>query len=402
MGNTMQNNIELSGSNFEIGEQLGRYWGDYFQDQNSNIKIIKDYPKWITQKPEYNQGLFDNTKKYFPEIMEEINGMAQGINNSNLKLKRKVTLKDVFVRCLWEEKRSCTSAVYKKNDGYLLCHNLEDELPVAGSPDGIYPLLLSKVNLINGKQQHSFISISYPFSLLGVVGVNQNFAYQGNAIGDKGKTTTKTWHKRIPAMIFQRKLLEMTSVEGIEFFLQKYHITTPGHFYIVFHDNAYSLEVRPTKIERPLAHQYKLNLRKSSFHIHTNYFRNKNTIDKNWLFPKEKSDEKIFDWRFEKLKEFSNKYFQKEPDEQKIRKFFVSLARVNYKYTSASLFLNVSKNKKICSGVFYFGDKEQEIKIELGCKDKSFCEHCTFLPGTSFQSPGSIISKLIKKPLEKL
>jgi len=36
-------------------------------------------------------------------------------------------------------------------------------------------------------------------------------------------------------------------------------------------------------------------------------------------------------------------------------------------------------------------------KICDACKDKSACEHCTFLPGTSFQNPESIISTLTKK-----
>ena len=362
---TMRNFIELSGSNFEIGEQLGRYWGNYFQEQKSNHDIIEAYPKWITpQKPEYNQGLFDNTKK-FPDIMEEIEGMAEGINNSKLKLQRKVTIKDVFVQCLWEEKRSCTSAVFKKNDGYLLCHNIEDDPPVKGFPDGIYPLFLSKVNLKNAEKQRSFISISYPFSLLGTCGINKFLAYQGNTIGDKGKTTTKSWHKRIPSQVFQRKLLEMTSQEDIEEFLRKHYMTIPGHNYIVFHDKAYSLEIRPTTIREKPEQQYKLIPREDDFHIHTNYFRYQDyRVDNNWLYPHEKMNESISDWRFDKLNEFTEKYSNKDTEDQEIMEFFTSLAKVNYKYTSASLFFDISGKKKICSGSFYF-DATQNFRIHL-------------------------------------
>jgi hypothetical protein len=41
-------------------------------------------------------------------------------------------------------------------------------------------------------------------------------------------------------------------------------------------------------------------------------------------------------------------------------------------------------------------------KICDACKDKSFCENCTFSPGRSFQSSESILSTLTKKTLEKL
>jgi hypothetical protein len=289
--------------------------------------------------------------------------MAEGINKSSLKI-REITPYKIFVQCLWEEKRSCTSAIFKKDKRYLLCHNLEEEPPPGGN-NGILPLCLLKVNLKSDGKKHSFISISCPFSLLGACGINNYLAYQGNTIGDKGKTTTQSWHKRIPSSVFQRKLLEMTSKEEIEEFLNKYYITIPGHNYIVFHDKAYSLEIRPTTIREKPEQQYKLIPREDDFHIHTNYFRYQDyRVDNNWLYPHEKMNESISDWRFDKLNEFTEKYSNKDTEDQEIMEFFTSLAKVNYKYTSASLFFDIAGKKKICSGSFYF-DATQNFRIHL-------------------------------------
>lgn len=363
----MRNFVEISGNNYEVGKLIGQWWGDYFEEQinKNNQGINKSYLSWLIEDmSDYYKELYDNTERNFPDLIEEIEGMAKGINNSKLQLKKKVTPKQVFVRSLWEGKRSCTSAIFRKKNGYLLCHNLEDDSP-PGCADGIFPLCFSKVKLHSNNYERSFISISYPFSLLGTVGINQYLAYQGNTIGDKGKTTTQSWHKRIPSSVFQRKLLEMTSKEEIEEFLNKYYITIPGHNYIVFHDKAYSLEIRPTTIREKPEQQYKLIPREDDFHIHTNYFRYQDYhVDNNWLYPHEKINESISDWRFDKLTEFTGKYSNKDTEDQEIMEFFTSLAKVNYKYTSASLFFDISGEKKICSGSFYF-DATQNFRIHL-------------------------------------
>ena len=58
---------------------------------------------------------------------------------------------------------------------------------------------------------------------------------------------------------------------------------------------------------------------------------------------------------------------------------------------------------KTMSAMFdHFVSALDNNKICIACKDKSGCKHCTFLPRGSFQISESIISKLIKKPLEKL
>ena len=355
-GCQMRNIIELTGNNFEIGEQLGKFWGDYFERHRSKgHPIIDCYLQWLSQDlPRQYEVLFSNTEKHFPDLIKEIEGMASGVNNSNLKTSKPVTREQIFVRCLWEEKRSCTSVIFKTADGYSICHNMEDDAP-DGLTDGVFPLCIAKINLNNGCY-HKFISFSYPFGLLGTLGVNRWFAFQGNSIGNHGKS--KRWHHRIPYSVFQRKLLEMTSEVDIKMFLAEHHIPIPGHNYIVFHDRAYSLEIRPQNICKSQLCQYKLIPRHSPWHVHTNYFRN-TVIDKNWLH----GNECTCDWRFEKLNDFCIQY----PDNitaTEITKFFTALALVNSKYTSGFTLIKVSNNSTTCSGEVYF-DKTESFYLDL-------------------------------------
>ena len=88
----MRNLTELSGSHFEIGQQLGVFWGNWFEElRASKNPLIGFYLSWLTQDmPSYYGELYHNTKLHFPRIAEEIKGMADGVNNSRLRVKKKV------------------------------------------------------------------------------------------------------------------------------------------------------------------------------------------------------------------------------------------------------------------------------------------------------------------------
>lgn len=341
--------IDLTGNNYEIGEQLGHFWGDYFESlRNKGFPIINRYLEWLNHNiPDHFIQLYRNTERMFPDLMMEIEGMANGINNSKLITNNKVTPQQIFTRSLWEDKRNCTSAIFKTDEGYFICHCLEDDAP-PGLFEGVYPLCISKVNLSNGFN-HKFVSFSYPFSLLGTIGFNRFLAFQGNTIGNIGKS--KRYHHRIPYSVFQRKLLEMTTEAEIKLFLDTHHIAIPGHNYIVFHDKAYSLEIRPQNIRDPTFSQYKLIPRDRPWHTHTNYFRH-STVDKNWLF---ETDQCTCDWRFEKITDFCSRH-PHHVDSSKMTKFLAALAHVNFRYTSGFAIIKISSNSTFCSGETFFGN----------------------------------------------
>ncbi len=196
--NVKTTTLLLTGDHFEIGRNLGKYWGNYFAKMDKEDKW--DYQQWLTNDKikERNVGLLRNMGDHFPALFHELIGMNIGINES--KVGFKTSLYGLFECWLAEcdlsftEYNRCSSVILPIKNGFFLAHSDENEKR--------YPLLVANVSLKTADSTIQFISISHPFQLLGsAAGMTRNFAFQGNSIGCRRDIFYKlfeTWPKRIP------------------------------------------------------------------------------------------------------------------------------------------------------------------------------------------------------------
>ncbi len=263
--------LKRKGDNFEIGRDLGMFWGNYFSKLDKRIKLYRNYKKWLQDDEidERRGKLLTNMVQHFPALFHELVGMNIGINESEIGFK--ASLFGLFTCWLaetdlsFEEYNGCSSVLLPIKNGFYLAHSDEYDEP--------YPLVVADVSLKTADNTFQFISISHPFQLLGsVAGMNRNFAFQGNSIGCSKVIFEKiqnTWHERIiPKTVFTRMMLEKSSIAEIKTLYQNYASTLPNHHYVVFSDMAYSIEVKPSAeieliVQDPQGDQP---------HIHTNHF----------------------------------------------------------------------------------------------------------------------------------
>jgi hypothetical protein len=83
-----RNNMEimLSGDHFEVGRNLGKFWGDYFSRMDKRVQRNKDhfdkYKEWLMndemdERKKRNIGLLKNMGKHFPALFQELIGMPK-------------------------------------------------------------------------------------------------------------------------------------------------------------------------------------------------------------------------------------------------------------------------------------------------------------------------------------
>jgi hypothetical protein len=249
-----RNNMEimLSGDHFEIGRNLGKFWGDYFGKMDKRVQHNKDhfdkYKEWLMndEMDERNIGLLKNMGKHFPALFQDLIRMNIGINESRIGFKS--SLYGLFTCWLAESDETfkgyngCSSVILPIKNGFFLAHSDENEKR--------YPLLAADVSLKKARKTIQFISISHPFQLLGsAAGMTTKFAFQGNSIGcskDKFEKLRETWPERIPKTVFTRMMLEMSSINEIKSLYRNFSSTLPKHHYVVLRDKAYSIEIRPS------------------------------------------------------------------------------------------------------------------------------------------------------------
>lgn len=265
---------KFRGSHKEIGVKLGEYWrerypkkSDEWLNRGSNLakKCAKNGFGQLRKKIEDS----------FPEIWEEVEGMAVGVGKPF-----DASLNAIFALSLGETESMCCSSVVRKTpSGYLLGHNEEE--------DHLYPLCFADVTLDMGNGEKTrFASVSYPFQLFGSsCGMTQDFAFQGNSIGtsrDVKQQLEESLGVRIPKTYLSRKMLELSDIDEITDMFKEYPITLPNHHYVVFHDTAYSLEVAPALV-RPYGNDIRLCEIGENFDAHTNHFLNSRELARIWM-----------------------------------------------------------------------------------------------------------------------
>lgn len=357
------NYLDIVGSYYKVGYKTGRWWGEYFL-KNKETKVVKKFLRWCNyidyfqnswdSRNEIHAPLLRNTMQWYPEIIEEIAGIEKGVSDAFHYHKKRVRVSFLDMFCLMlgetdDGDYNCSSAVLKTPKGYLLAHN--DEYMAR------YPVLMAKVALKTARGVKRFISVSYPFQLLGSsAGTNDFLAFSGNTIGCREQIASlrSTWQHRVPLSVFPRKLLEATTIDEVKNLFSKNHITLPSHHYVIFSNKAYSVQIRP--LLYPSAdprNQVKVINIEKDVHCHTNHFVLKKGYDKKWMYHLWGALESKI--RYEYLSDALAS--QDVCDELHTKKVFLKMANHSRysKQTAASYFFNVEKKRSSLEGHFYFG-----------------------------------------------
>jgi len=296
----MSGMITISGNNFDVGRELGRYWGGYFSllknrgEQSPHYELFDYYRKYLKKDRKDTHALQVNVKTAFPEIWEEIRGMWTGVNEYKKELGFRTKLSGLFSWILGETDsdkvedywRGCSTAVLRDESGYSMVHS--DEY------DTIDPLVVANVTLKLKGQKKCFTSISHPFQLFGsAAGANESFAFQGNSIpcSEQIFNDLKKSHKkrrRVPKTVLSRKLLELSTPCEAKKLYQQYPCTLPNHHMLISSQGAHSLQVKP--VGENMAFLEKIILQKGEAFCHTNHFKGKDDKDDDisWSYKKNK------------------------------------------------------------------------------------------------------------------
>lgn len=327
--------IELKGSNYAIGFQIGHWWGQFLLSHPKQYicrSYLRSYNQWTDSA---HKKLLKSCQR-FPDILREIQGMADGAKVAGLP----IPFRDMFVLCLGETEGpigNCSSIVVRDDQGFLLAHNEEE--------DDIYPLLMTTVMPGSGRNG-ARTSVSYPFQLLGsVAGANQSFAFQGNSIGcnRQGKALRESPEKRIPKTFLTRKLLDQSSIAEVLTLFKNHHCTLPTHHFVVFHDAAYSIEIRPVEDTRGHRGNEVTVHQITDRHMHTNHFQANGGFDAKWRW-KYRGAMDCSAWRLDFMK---RRLGNGRIDTGKLKRILHDI-RLNEDYslpTSASLIFSVRKEK---------------------------------------------------------
>lgn len=338
--------ISIEGDNYNIGKELGQFWGNYFthlrdSKQKRHVAVYSDYKNWLTDERDNKKDMAKQSlvKDQFPDIWNEVQGMLEGVNESEIGFK--ATLGGLFACCLAESDEiwsnyACSTTVLREDDGYVMVHS--DEYLSPG------PLVAANVSLQKKDIKIGFLSISYPFQLLGsAAGCNKYFAIQGNSIGCD-KETYDSGYDRIPKTVFSRLLLEETTPQGVRNLYMEYPCSLPSHHALITSKGVFSIEVRPGEGTggKNGVNLTEIQLKPGDKFNHTNHFKTDEMTSK-WCYKDQTESPK----RLLALK----KYVKNATDVSTLEKAFNSFAH-NYRPTPRK------RLHHTMSGIFTFVARE--------------------------------------------
>jgi hypothetical protein len=183
--------LKAEGSNFDVGFQIGKK----FKDRIKNALKLSQLPRLTKKKHAYTEkkfdGLHDFAKKYFPQYLEEIAGMAQGSCQD---------FKDLALLNFMSVYGGCSTVVFRRDDRIIVGHN-EDGSKV--NKDNSYLLIVKPKNNV------SFFSFCYPGELPGGA-----FSFNVNGIVTTGNAMPRFNDIiGVPRTFLDRSLLEAKTIE---------------------------------------------------------------------------------------------------------------------------------------------------------------------------------------------
>jgi predicted choloylglycine hydrolase len=249
--------LEVSGSYYEIGHKVGSTF-------KINIQVIsKRYQRifeFVEQDDKNNLKACQRiTEKHFPEIMEELRGMADGAEMSfdrlfAMNMRAEI---DALKAQTKEENPGCSDIhLVTKNNTYLL-HNEDGPLAAVGN------MYVVKVTTPKGV---TFAGLSYPGIALGNgPGINSAGIMQTNNAIEGHR-----YKKGVPRTIINRAMMETTSLDdAIKM------VTHPARANS-YHHNIGSVKKQQLLSVEVIPDQYTIHETKKTY-VHTNHMILQNT-----------------------------------------------------------------------------------------------------------------------------
>lgn len=203
--------LRVSGTNYEIGFQIGKQFKDRIKITLDNLPIFKNNKERDEKNPKKLEKVKQLSEKYFPQYMEELKGYAEGSG---------IEFHDIFIHNCYHMPRAenCSTGIFKFEEKTLIAHN-EDWFPILG--ENAYFLY---EELKNGP---SFFVYSYPGILPGMsFGFNSHgIFFCCNGLPDPTKSIG------ISRIFFGRNMFEQKTIEDALLAAQRYSPRSGGANY---------------------------------------------------------------------------------------------------------------------------------------------------------------------------
>ncbi|MFX1593114.1 MAG: C45 family autoproteolytic acyltransferase/hydrolase, partial [Promethearchaeota archaeon] len=203
--------LRVSGTNYEIGFQVGQHFKERIKNALDNFPIFKVNKSWDEKNPERLEKVKQISEKFFPQYMEELRGYAEGAG---------IKFHDIFIHNYSHMPRAdnCSTGIFKFKNKTLIAHN-EDASPSLG--ENAY-FLFEKL-----KNGPSFLAYSYPGILPGrAFGFNSNgIFFCCNALPDPTKSVG------LSRIFFERNIFEQKTIKSSLLAAQRYTPRSGGASY---------------------------------------------------------------------------------------------------------------------------------------------------------------------------
>ncbi len=270
--------LTFEGTHFEIGYLLGKYWISRIQslpDESGGTEFLEQYNyiKWLNDPwNEEHEPLLGYFLEHFPDLIEELSGMVQGINDYGGKIRTTFpTLFGLLLGEVDEEVFGCSTIACRSGSETLLAHNEEDD-------KFRFPLCFAHVSLKSEQGSKKFLSVSHPFQLFGSsVGATPSFAFTGNSIKmDKQRKARirESLRCRVPKTVLSRLMLEQEGIPAVKRLLSAHHSTLPNHWFVADTKNIWSVQLLPLAFGylSPKSQMIWVSV-KEAIAFHTNHFQ---------------------------------------------------------------------------------------------------------------------------------
>ncbi|MFX1418996.1 MAG: C45 family autoproteolytic acyltransferase/hydrolase [Promethearchaeota archaeon] len=203
--------LRVSGTNYEIGFQVGQYFKERIKNTLDNLPIFNVNKIWDKKNPKRLKKVKKISEKFFPQYMEELRGYSEGSG---------IEFHDIFIHNYFHMPRAdnCSTGIFKFKNKTLIAHN-EDAHPIMGK--NAY-FLFEKV-----ENCPSFLAYSYPGILPGMAfGFNVNgIFFCCNGLPDPTKSVG------VSRIFLGRNIFEQKTIEDSLLAAQRYIPRSGGASY---------------------------------------------------------------------------------------------------------------------------------------------------------------------------
>ena len=279
--------LSFEGTHFDIGYQLGKYWTSRIEslaEEPDGAAFLKEYNyiKWLNDPwNKKHEPLLGYFLEHFPDLVEELSGMVQGINECGGKIRTTFpTLFGLLLGEVDEEVFGCSTIAYRSEGKTLLAHNEEDD-------KFRFPLCFARVSLKSDQGSKEFLSVSHPFQFFGSsVGATPSFAFTGNSIKMDRQRKARirgSLRCRVPKTVLSRLMLEQDGIPAVKRLLGAHHSALPNHWFVADTKNIWSAQLLPISFGylSPKSQMAWVTV-KEAIAFHTNHFQNPDQSTKTW------------------------------------------------------------------------------------------------------------------------